>query len=63
MDEQLGEVQEEDEAGDRGREERVRQGERKESGSKIDRDQELLEDLMDKEEDLHQRSASDTNLR
>ncbi|XP_017164971.1 regulating synaptic membrane exocytosis protein 2 isoform X24 [Poecilia reticulata] len=66
VDEQLGEVQEEDEAADRGREagktER-RQGESTESGSKIDRDQELQEDLMDKEEDLHQRSASDTNLR
>lgn len=66
MDEHLGEVQEEDEVGDRERETSKAarfQGESKESGSKIDRDQEHQEDLMDKEEDLQHRSASETNLR
>ncbi|KAM4736196.1 regulating synaptic membrane exocytosis protein 2 isoform 5-T5 [Anableps anableps] len=65
VEEQLGEVQEEDEAGDRGREtskaERF-QGNSKESGINIDRDQEHQEDLMNKEEDLHHRSVSETNL-
>ncbi|MEQ2290871.1 hypothetical protein AMECASPLE_007424 [Ameca splendens] len=66
VDEQLGEVQEEDEAGHRGREtskEEREQGEIKESGSKIERDQEHQEDVMAKEEDLHKRSVSETNLR
>ncbi|XP_038131038.1 regulating synaptic membrane exocytosis protein 2 isoform X3 [Cyprinodon tularosa] len=66
VDNQLGEVQEEDEAGDRGREsckEERMQGGSKESGRKIERDMEQQEDLMDKEEELHQRSASETNLR
>lgn len=65
-DEQLGEVREEEEAGERGRgvrEEGAFPEESKGSDSEGDRDQEKLEDLMEKEEDLHQRSISETDLR
>lgn len=60
-DEQLGEVREEEEAGERGR--GVRKEESKGSDSEGDRDQEKLGDLMEKEEDLHHRSISETDLR
>ncbi|XP_008277399.1 regulating synaptic membrane exocytosis protein 2 isoform X4 [Stegastes partitus] len=64
-DEQLGEVREEDEGGERGRgaaKEGSREG-RKGSGGKVDTDKEHQEDLVEKEEDLHQRSISETDLR
>lgn len=66
-DEQLGEVQEEEEGrGERGKVARIEgrlQGENTESGQKVDRDLEHQEDLVEEEEDLHQRSISETNLR
>lgn len=69
-DEQLGEVREEEEAGGGGREGGRRaskegrlQGGRKEAGGKVDTDKEHQEDLVEKEEDLHQRSISETDLR
>lgn len=70
-DEQLGEVLEEEEAGGgaggaegkraskEGRSQEGRQG----SGGKVDSDKEHQEDLVEKEEDLHQRSISETDLR
>ncbi|XP_044063154.1 regulating synaptic membrane exocytosis protein 2 isoform X6 [Siniperca chuatsi] len=68
-DEQLGEVLEEDEVGG-GRGEEGRRaskagrshGGRKGSGGKVDTDKEHQEDLVEKEEDLHQRSISETDL-
>ncbi|KAM6995373.1 regulating synaptic membrane exocytosis protein 2 isoform 10-T10 [Tautogolabrus adspersus] len=69
-DEQLGEVLEEEEAGGGGREdgkraskERRSQGERKGLGGKVDTDKEHQEDLAEKEDDLQQRSISETDLR
>lgn len=67
VDEQLGEVQEEEEAGgERGKvaiiEGRL-QGGNNELEGKVDRDKEHQEDLVEQEEDLHQRSISETNLR
>ncbi|XP_051262214.1 regulating synaptic membrane exocytosis protein 2 isoform X6 [Dicentrarchus labrax] len=69
-DEQLGEVLEEEEAGGGGGEKGRRaskegrsQGGRKGSGGKVDTDKEHQEDLVEKEEDLHQRSISETDLR
>lgn len=66
-DEQLGEVQEEEEGGGERRkvaimEERL-QGGNKDLEGKVDRDKEHQEDLVEEEEDLHQRSISETNLR
>ncbi|XP_037836178.1 regulating synaptic membrane exocytosis protein 2 isoform X4 [Kryptolebias marmoratus] len=66
-DEQLGEVQEEEEGGGERRkvdiiEGRLQEG-NKESGGNVDRDKEHQEDLVEEEEDLHQRSISETNLR
>lgn len=68
-DEQLGEVLEE-EAGGGGRKEGRRtskegssQGGRKGPGGNVDTDKELQEELVEKEEDLHQRSISETDLR
>ncbi|XP_037836180.1 regulating synaptic membrane exocytosis protein 2 isoform X6 [Kryptolebias marmoratus] len=65
-DEQLGEVQEEEEGGGERRkvdiiEGRLQEG-NKESGGNVDRDKEHQEDLVEEEEDLHQRSISETNL-
>ena len=65
-DEQLGEVREEEEVGERRRwasKDGRLQGGSKESGGKVDRDEEDEEVLVEKEEDLHQRSISETNLR
>lgn len=69
-DEHLGEVLEEEEAGGGGGEEGRRvskegrsQGGRKGSGGRVDTDKEHQEDLVEKEEDLHQRSISETDLR
>ena len=65
-DEQLGEVREEEELGESGRgaSKEVRlQEESKELVGKAYRDKEHQEDLVEKEEDLHQRSNSETNLR
>lgn len=65
-DEQLGEVREEEEAGEKGRgaskEGRVQRG-GKEWEGKVDAGEEHQKDLMEKEEDLHQRSISETDLR
>lgn len=68
-DEQLGEVLEE-EAGGGGRKEGRRtskegssQGGRKGPGGNVDTDKEHQEELVEKEEDLHQRSISETDLR
>ncbi|XP_041797624.1 regulating synaptic membrane exocytosis protein 2 isoform X1 [Chelmon rostratus] len=68
-DEHLGEVLEEEEAGGGGGEEGRRvskegrsQGGRKGSGGRVDTDKEHQEDLVEKEEDLHQRSISETDL-
>ncbi|XP_076745988.1 regulating synaptic membrane exocytosis protein 2 isoform X12 [Maylandia zebra] len=64
-DEQLGEVREEEEAGEKGRgaskEGRVQRG-GKEWEGKVDAGEEHQKDLMEKEEDLHQRSISETDL-
>ncbi|CAI5662837.1 unnamed protein product [Oreochromis niloticus] len=64
-DEQLGEVREEEEAGEKGRgaskEGRV-QREGKRSEGKVDAGEEHQKDLVEKEEDLHQRSVSETDL-
>lgn len=69
-DEQLGEVLEEEEVGGGGGGEGRRankegrsQGGRKGSGGKVDTDKEQQEDLVEKEDDLHQRSISETDLR
>lgn len=69
-DEHLGEVLEEEEAGGGGGEEGRRvsqerrlQGEREGSVGRVDTDKEHQEDLVEKEEDLHQRSISETDLR
>lgn len=70
-DEHLGEVLEEEEAGGGGGGEEGRrvgkeggsQGGREESGGRVDTDKEHQEDLVEKEEDLHQRSISETDLR
>ncbi|XP_013872553.1 regulating synaptic membrane exocytosis protein 2 [Austrofundulus limnaeus] len=66
-DEQLGEVQEEEEVGgERGKVARIEgrlQGGNTELGEKVDRGKEHQEDLVEEEEDLHQRSISETNLR
>lgn len=71
-DEQLGEVLEEEEAGggvaggEEGRRASIEarsQGGRKGSGGRVDTDKEHQEDLVEKEEDLHQRSISETDLR
>lgn len=69
-DEQLGEVREEEEAVGGGGEDRRRaskegrlQGGRKGSGERVDTDKEHQEDLVENEEDLHQRSISETDLR
>lgn len=69
-DEQLGEVQEEEEAVGGGGEDRRRaskegrlQEGRKGSGGRVDTDKEHQEDLVENEEDLHQRSISETDLR
>lgn len=72
-DEQLGEVLEEEEAGGggggRGGEGRRTskggrsQGGREGSGGKVDTDKEHQEDLVENEDDLHQRSISETDLR
>ncbi|XP_056142235.1 regulating synaptic membrane exocytosis protein 2 isoform X1 [Lampris incognitus] len=75
-DEQIGEVLEEEGMGGGGRgagggEEKGRGGSkeagplegRKGSGEKVDREQEHQEDLVENEEDLHQRSISETDLR
>lgn len=65
-DEQLGEVREEEEAGEKGRrasKEGRAQRERNGSEGRVDTDKEHQEDLVEKEEDLHQRSISDTDLR
>ncbi|XP_047455480.1 regulating synaptic membrane exocytosis protein 2 isoform X19 [Mugil cephalus] len=62
--EQLGEVQEEEEAGEKEKGASnggKLQGGRKSSGGKVEKEHE--EDLMEKEEDLHQRSISETDLR
>ncbi|XP_039663090.1 regulating synaptic membrane exocytosis protein 2 isoform X31 [Perca fluviatilis] len=70
-DEQLGEVLEAEGTGGGGRagegrraskEGRSQEG-RKGSGGKVDTDKEHQEDLVEKEEDLHQRSISETDLR
>nr|XP_054596528.1 regulating synaptic membrane exocytosis protein 2 isoform X27 [Nothobranchius furzeri] len=64
-DEQLGEVQEEEEMGERRRESRKEgglQGGNKESRGQVDRVEQHQEDLVEEEEDLHQRSISETNL-
>uniref|UniRef100_A0A3Q2WXG5 Regulating synaptic membrane exocytosis 2 n=1 Tax=Haplochromis burtoni TaxID=8153 RepID=A0A3Q2WXG5_HAPBU len=65
-DEQLGEVREEEEAGEKGRgaskEGRVQRG-GKEWEGKVDAGEEHQKDLVEKEEDLHQRSISETDLR
>ncbi|XP_035861872.1 regulating synaptic membrane exocytosis protein 2 isoform X15 [Sander lucioperca] len=70
-DEQLGEVLEAEGAGGGGRagegrraskEGRSQEG-RKGLGGKVDTDKEHQEDLVEKEEDLHQRSISETDLR
>ncbi|XP_054869375.1 regulating synaptic membrane exocytosis protein 2 isoform X27 [Amphiprion ocellaris] len=63
-DDQLGEVREE-EGGERRRaagKEGLQEG-RKETGGKVDTDKEHEEDLVEKEEDSHQRSVSETDLR
>ncbi|XP_078028095.1 regulating synaptic membrane exocytosis protein 2 isoform X4 [Epinephelus lanceolatus] len=69
-DEQLGEVLEEEEAGGGGgvegrgaSKEGRSQGGRRGSGGKVDTDKEHQEDLVENEEDLHQRSISETDLR
>ncbi|XP_030250613.1 regulating synaptic membrane exocytosis protein 2 isoform X13 [Sparus aurata] len=69
-DEQLGEVREEEEAVGGGGEDRRRaskegrlQEGRKGSGGRVDTDKEHQEDLVENEEDLHQRSISETDLR
>lgn len=63
-DEQLGEVLEEEEAGGGGGEEGRRASkEGRLQGGRVDTDKEHQEDLMEKEEDLHQRSISETDLR
>ncbi len=69
-DEHLGEVLEEEEAGGGGGEEGRRackegesQGGRKELEGRVDSDKEHQEDLVEKEEDLLQRSISETDLR
>lgn len=69
-DEHLGEVVEEEEAGGGGGEEGRRvskegrlQGERKGSMERVDTDKEHQEDLVETEDDLHQRSISETDLR
>lgn len=57
-------MREEEEAGERGRGASnggKSQGGRKSSGGKVEKEHE--EDLMEKEEDLHQRSISETDLR
>nr|XP_046255761.1 regulating synaptic membrane exocytosis protein 2 isoform X10 [Scatophagus argus] len=68
-DEHLGEVLEEEEAGGGGGEEGRReskegrlQGGRKGSLGEVDTDKEHQEDLVEQEEDLHQRSVSETDL-
>ncbi|XP_063341191.1 regulating synaptic membrane exocytosis protein 2 isoform X18 [Pelmatolapia mariae] len=65
-DEQLGEVREEEEAGEKGRgaskEGRVQRGGKGWEG-KVDAGEEHQKDLVEKEEDLHQRSISETDLR
>lgn len=70
--EQLGEVVEEEEAGGGGggggagkrasKEERS-QGEGEGSVGRLDTDKEQQEDLLETEDDLHQRSISETDLR
>ncbi|KAM7420232.1 hypothetical protein PAMA_014772 [Pampus argenteus] len=70
-DEQLGEVLEEEEAGGgvgggegrRASKEARSQGGRKGSVGKVDTDKEHQEDLVENEDDLHQRSISETDLR
>ncbi|KAM9723425.1 regulating synaptic membrane exocytosis protein 2 isoform 4-T4 [Menidia menidia] len=63
-DEQLGGVREEEEVGNRGKGGGGRlQGGGKASAGNVDRDKEREEDLLEKEEDLRQRSISETNLR
>lgn len=70
-DEQLGEVLEEEEAGGGGGGEDGRRANkdggsqegRKGSGGRVDREEEHQEDLVENEEDLHQRSISETDLR
>lgn len=66
-DEQIEEVQEEVKAEgggqERGREGEYVQGGRSERGSELDREKEHQEDVVEKEEDLHQRSVSETDLR
>nr|XP_057909488.1 regulating synaptic membrane exocytosis protein 2 isoform X10 [Doryrhamphus excisus] len=69
-DEHLVEVLEEEEAGGRGggdgtraNKEGMVQGERKGSGSEVDTHEQRHEDLLEKEDDLHQRSISETDLR
>lgn len=68
--EHLGEVVEEEDAGGGGGEEGRKagkegraQGEGKGSVERVDTDKEHQEELVEKEEDLHQRSISETDLR
>ncbi|XP_029927863.1 regulating synaptic membrane exocytosis protein 2 isoform X1 [Myripristis murdjan] len=70
-DEQLGEVLEEEETGGgvggedgrRANKDGGLQEGRKGSGGRVDREEEHQEDLVENEEDLHQRSISETDLR
>lgn len=69
-DEHLGGVLEEEEVGGGGGEEERRaskegrlQGERMGSMGRVDTDKEHQEDLVENEDDLHQRSISETDLR
>lgn len=67
-DEHLVEVLEEEETGKRGEgtrvnKERIVQGERKGSRDKVDKDKQHHEEMLMKEDDLHQRSISETDLR
>ncbi|XP_061805195.1 regulating synaptic membrane exocytosis protein 2 isoform X10 [Nerophis lumbriciformis] len=69
-DEHLVEVLEEEEAGGRGggdgtraNKERVVQGQREGSGDKVNTHEPHHEDLLEKEDDSHQRSISETDLR
>lgn len=71
--EQLGEVVEEEEAGGgggggggagkRASKEEQSQGEGEGSVGRVDTDKEQQEDLLETEDDLHQRSISETDLR